>query len=143
MAVTAFVAPCVVPCARAAESHSKGRAVAPPTQLGTAAVNYMTSAFDGSTAVSTVVTLSQAPKCGWETWFACNYAEDVAKLRMPTSGRVAKPTDAAKATTRAAVMSESTKVREIAASRARSRDAAGPNSRITFTSTAHERIRSL
>jgi hypothetical protein len=68
---------------QATEAHAKGRKVAAPTQLGTAAVNYMTGLFDGRCQVANVVTLSQAKKCGWETWFACTYAEDVAKLGMP------------------------------------------------------------
>jgi hypothetical protein len=72
---------------QSAEAHRRGKPVTAPTQLGTAAVNYMTEAFDGRCHVANVVTLSQAPKCGWETWFACTYAEDVAKLRMPSSAR--------------------------------------------------------
>jgi hypothetical protein len=162
---------------QAAEAHAKGRAVAAPAQMGTAAVNYMTAAFAGKTAVATVVTLSQARKCGWETWFACTYAqvrggldhmcraavccethqfdprrfderglggcktycrttesgkplpkknllilfvsrllyfqppyaEDVAKLRMPTSGRTAKATNVGKAMMAAAAMAETTR----------------------------------
>ena len=74
---------------QSAEAHRKGRPVAAPAQLGTAAVNFMTAAFDGRCHVANVVTLSQAPQCGWETWFACTYAEDVAKLRMPTHARKA------------------------------------------------------
>ena len=75
---------------QAAEAHRRGRRVGAPTQLGTAAVNYMTDVFDGRCHVANIVTLSQAPKCGWETWFACTYAEDVAKLRMPDDLRSAK-----------------------------------------------------
>ena len=81
---------------QSAEAHRRGRPVAAPTQLGTAAVNYMTDAFDGRCHVANVVTLSQAPKCGWETWFACTYAEDFAKLRMPASARSAAATPVAK-----------------------------------------------
>ena len=77
---------------QATEAHAKGREVAAPTQLGTAAVNYMTGLFDGRCQVANVVTLSQARKCGWETWFACTYAEDVAKLRMPPDYTAGKKT---------------------------------------------------
>ena len=70
--------------------------MAAPTQPSTAAVNYMTDVFDGRCHVANVVTLSQAPKCGWETWFACTYAEDFAKLRMPASARSAAATPVAK-----------------------------------------------
>lgn len=81
---------------QSAEAHRRGKPVTAPTQCGTAAVNYMTEVFDGRCHVANVVTLSQAPKCGWETWFACTYAEDVAKLRMPSSARSVPATPIAK-----------------------------------------------
>ena len=66
----------------ATEAHRRGRKVSAPTQLGTAAVDFLSSAFDGRALLSMVVTLSPAPGSGWETWFACTYGEDLAKLRQ-------------------------------------------------------------
>ena len=94
---------------QAAEAHRRGRRVGAPTQLGTAAVNYMTDVFAGRCHVANIVTLSQAPKCGWETWFACTYAEDVAKLRMPDDLRSAKGKNIGKWNMQCAAMNESAK----------------------------------
>jgi len=78
----------------ATEAHRRGRKVSAPTQLGTAAVDFLSSAFDGRALLSMVVTLSPAPGSGWETWFACTYGEDLAKLRCPV--RPVKPVNVAK-----------------------------------------------
>ena len=43
----------------------------------------MSESFGGAANVAVVVTLSQAPQCGWETWFSCKYGRELAKLRAP------------------------------------------------------------
>jgi len=52
-------------------------------QMITPAVEYMIGCTTGQALLSVVVCLSPASQNGWETWFACTYGEDLAKLRAP------------------------------------------------------------
>jgi hypothetical protein len=60
---------------------ASGKGFKPTACLSTDAVRVLGSAFGGGAFVSAIVTLSQAPQCGWETWFSCNYGRDLAMLR--------------------------------------------------------------
>jgi acetyl esterase/lipase len=75
----------------ATDFNKKNKGAGPPCKpkvmVDTDAMKVMGACFAGTAAVSMVVTLSQAPQCGWETWFSCKYGADVANLRTPLRGK--------------------------------------------------------
>ena len=52
-------------------------------QLITPAVEYLLGSCTGQALLSMVVCMSSASQHGWETWFACTYGQDLAKLCAP------------------------------------------------------------
>jgi len=52
-----------------------------PAACATHAMRMVSGSFGGSCALAMIVTLSQAPQCGWETWFSCRYGDKLAQLR--------------------------------------------------------------
>ena len=41
--------------------------------------------IDGRAMLAMIVCISQAPQCGWETWFSMNYGTDLANLCTPVN----------------------------------------------------------
>ena len=68
---------------RVAEAHRRGKKPFIFKCLTTAAIEYFSQCLTGTCTVASVVCLSPAPQNGWETWFACKYGEDIARLRVP------------------------------------------------------------
>jgi len=68
---------------KATEAHQRQRKYVPMKQLCTPAIQYLSSALDGSSLLGMVICLSQAPHCGMETWFSCQYGTTLSKLRCP------------------------------------------------------------
>merc|ERR550514_1300792 len=54
----------------AGEAHAKNKPYSPPRQLATQVVRFILGMLDGSARTGMIVTLSQAPQNGWETWFS-------------------------------------------------------------------------
>jgi len=71
----------------ATEKHRRGRSYAPPRQATTPFIRFMGACLDGSCRTAMIVTLSQAPQNGWETWFSLQYGTDLSKLRVPLNTR--------------------------------------------------------
>lgn len=67
----------------ATENHRAGRAYNPPTQMVTPAIRFISTCLTGSCLTIMIVTLSQAPQNGWETWFSLQYGTDLSKLQVP------------------------------------------------------------
>ena len=68
---------------RVAEAHRRGKKPFISKCCTTAAIEYFSQCLTGTCTVASVVCLSPAPQNGWETWFACKYGEDIARLRVP------------------------------------------------------------
>ena len=61
----------------ASEQHKKKKSYTPPT-----AACYLGSTLCGSYRTGMIVTLSQAPQNGWETWFSLTYGTTLAELEV-------------------------------------------------------------
>merc|ERR1712176_189836 len=72
---------------KATDSHLSNAKYAPPTQLVSPFLKFVASCMDGSSLLGVVVTISQARRCGWETWFTMKYGTDLANLKVPIRGR--------------------------------------------------------
>lgn len=68
---------------RATDIHRKRKPYKPPLQVCTAAIQYLAGRFNGSFKIGMMICLSQAPNCGWETWFSLQYGIDLSKLYTP------------------------------------------------------------
>lgn len=67
----------------ATDIHRSGAPYKPRKALTTQACRLFGGCFGGTYELAMVVTLSQAPQCGWETWFSCEYGTQLAGLRAP------------------------------------------------------------
>ena len=70
---------------KATNQYKSGKVYKPATQLLTPTMQYMGACMDGSALLGMVVCLSQAPQCGWETWFSLKYGTDLAKIQAPAN----------------------------------------------------------
>ncbi len=71
---------------RAKENYISGRKHAPPRQVTTPTLQYLSSCFNGKTLLTMVICLSQAPQHGWETWFSLEkFGVGMSKLQTPLS----------------------------------------------------------
>jgi len=70
---------------KAAAAHRRGKEPFVSKCLTTAATEYFSQCLTGACSVAAVVCISPAPQNGWESWFACHYGEDIAKLRVPVA----------------------------------------------------------
>merc|ERR1712176_508058 len=70
---------------KATDSHLSNAKYAPPTQLVSPFLKFVASCMDGSSLLGVVVTVSQARRCGWETWFTMKYGTDLANLKVPVN----------------------------------------------------------
>lgn len=64
----------------AAQANIRGRYRC-PAMYSPAVIRVIADAFGGGAHVSQCVTLSQAPQCGWETWFSCKYGRELSRVR--------------------------------------------------------------
>ena len=63
--------------------HKKRKPYNAPKQNSTQLTKYLGRCLDGRASLSMIVCLSQAPQCGWETWFSLQYGKDLASLQAP------------------------------------------------------------
>jgi len=68
---------------QATEQHVKKRPYTPPKQCVTMIQQFIGSCLDGRALLGMVITISQAARNGWETWFTMQYGTDLSKLRAP------------------------------------------------------------
>jgi hypothetical protein len=61
--------------------HKRKKAYQVPRQGAMPLTQYLGRCIDGRAMTNMIVCLSQAPQCGWETWFSLNYGTDLAELR--------------------------------------------------------------
>jgi len=64
----------------ATECYRKGRPYRTIAALNTDGMRYVGNCLSGKAVVAMVVCLSQAPQCGWETWFSCEFGKNMSKL---------------------------------------------------------------
>ncbi|CAB9501015.1 Kinesin-like protein KIN [Seminavis robusta] len=64
--------------------HKTKKPYMAPRQCGTNLTKYLGRCIDGRALLAMIVCISQAPQCGWETWFSMNYGTDLAGLCTPT-----------------------------------------------------------
>lgn len=74
----------------ATAKHRAGEPYAPPRQSTTPFIKLLGACLDGSCELAMIVTLSQAPQNGWETWFSLQYGSDLASLSAPVRRRKAR-----------------------------------------------------
>ena len=65
----------------ATDCNRQGLRFAPMAQVSTPLIQFVSSHFTGCSHLAMIVCLSQAPQCGWETWFSLEYGTSLAKLR--------------------------------------------------------------
>mmetsp|Transcript_12820 Transcript_12820/g.20344 ORF Transcript_12820/g.20344 Transcript_12820/m.20344 type:complete len:438 (-) Transcript_12820:301-1614(-) len=63
--------------------HKKGKKYMPPRQMTTALIKTTGACLGGKCRTAMIVCLSQAPQCGWETWFSLEYGTGLGALRAP------------------------------------------------------------
>ena len=76
---------------QAAKKKEGPKMYKPAAMCTTDAIRIMGRCLSGEAATAVIVTLSQAPQCGWETWFSCEYGRDLSRLRAPAVERKAVP----------------------------------------------------
>ncbi len=64
----------------ATECYRKGRPYRTIASLNTDGMRYVGNCLSGKAVVAMVVCLSQAPQCGWETWFSCEFGKNMSNL---------------------------------------------------------------
>jgi len=69
----------------ATELHKQRKPYRAPRQNCTNLIPYLGRCMDGRALLAMIVCLSQAPQCGWETWFSLNYGTDLSKLCTPVT----------------------------------------------------------
>merc|ERR1712139_321590 len=68
----------------AAAAHvAKRRYVKPRGATTTDTLRFLGRSLDGYCLLAMMVCISQAPQNGWETWFSCQYGEQLARLKSP------------------------------------------------------------
>merc|ERR1711871_586757 len=68
----------------ATEAHlGKRRYVKPRGATTTDTMRFLSRSLDGYCLLAMMVCISQAPQNGWETWFSCQYGEQLARLKSP------------------------------------------------------------
>ena len=72
---------------QASEAHKANKKYSPPTSNYTQAIRFVASNLDGSCRTGMVITLSQAPQNGWETWFSLNYGTTLAEIEVKLKKR--------------------------------------------------------
>jgi hypothetical protein len=75
--------------------HQRHQPYTAPTQCSTMAIRFLAACFNGSYRLAMLVCLSQAPGCGWETWFSLQYGIDLSKLAAPCVPQLCMPLDRA------------------------------------------------
>jgi len=75
--------------------HKRHQPYSAPAQCSTMAIRFLAACFDGSYRLAMLVCLSQAPGCGWETWFSLQYGTDLSKLAAPCVPQPCMPLDRA------------------------------------------------
>ena len=68
---------------QATRCHKSGKKYAPPKQAVSDFLKFVASCMDGRAMLGMVITISQAARNGWETWFTMKYGTELAKLRAP------------------------------------------------------------
>jgi hypothetical protein len=68
---------------KAASAHKRRFPYRPPRQNASLFCKFVGSCLEGQTALHMMVCLSQAPPCGWCTWFSLQHGTDLAALRAP------------------------------------------------------------
>lgn len=69
---------------RATEAHTTKKKYSAPRTLTTDACKFFGGVLDGRALCGMVICLSQAVENGWETWFSCEMASQLAKLKAPS-----------------------------------------------------------
>lgn len=67
----------------ATDMYRRKKKYSAPTQMSTMAIQFLAGCFNGNYRLGMLVCLSQAPNCGWETWFSLQYGNDLSKLKAP------------------------------------------------------------
>eukprot|EP00927_Polykrikos_kofoidii_P012668 TRINITY_DN15488_c0_g1_i1.p1 TRINITY_DN15488_c0_g1~~TRINITY_DN15488_c0_g1_i1.p1 ORF type:complete len:1146 (+),score=209.29 TRINITY_DN15488_c0_g1_i1:69-3506(+) len=78
---------------KASECHEKGMPYKAQKANATAAQLYFCACCDGQARMGAVVTVSQSPQHGFETWFSLRYAEQLAACRVPLKRVKPQPMD--------------------------------------------------
>jgi len=63
--------------------HRKRKAYTPPRQMTSSFIKATGACLGGKCRTAMIVCLSQAPQCGWETWFSLQYGTNLAALSAP------------------------------------------------------------
>mmetsp|Transcript_11808 Transcript_11808/g.17548 ORF Transcript_11808/g.17548 Transcript_11808/m.17548 type:complete len:446 (-) Transcript_11808:65-1402(-) len=63
----------------------------PPRQLSLPINSFISGRLGNRAFLGMLITLSQAPQCGWETWFSLQYGEAMTQLRARISPRSPSP----------------------------------------------------
>lgn len=69
---------------KAADCYTNKKKYAKPKTLVTDTVKVVGGVLDGHAVCGMIICISQAPSNGWETWFSCEMAEQLAKLKAPS-----------------------------------------------------------
>lgn len=68
----------------ATQAHqAKRRYVKPRGTATTDTMRFLSRSLDGYCLLAMVICISQAPQNGWESWFSCQYGEQLARLKSP------------------------------------------------------------
>lgn len=71
----------------ATNKHRRRLPYKAPTQNTTDFIKYCGNLLNGSCMCKMMICLSQAPQCGWETWWSLQYGTDLSKLKVPVVKR--------------------------------------------------------
>jgi hypothetical protein len=71
----------------ATNKHRRRLPYKAPTQNTTPFMQFTGSMLDGSCLCKMMICLSQAPQCGWETWWSLCYGTTMSKLKAPVVAR--------------------------------------------------------
>merc|ERR1712046_85066 len=66
-----------------AAHQAKRRYVKPRGTATTDTMRFLSRSLDGDCLLAMMICVSQAPQNGWETWFSCQYGEQLARLKSP------------------------------------------------------------